>query len=85
MHTLRRRRIRAGGCAGRAGFGLEQFRGSVVGDVVAADLVLPLLQQRAVEKLEKLLRAGYNAGFTSLEDGVRRYVTAFLDTADRYR
>ena len=35
--------------------------------------------------VENLLRAGYNAGFTSLEDGVRRYVTQFLDTADRYR
>jgi ADP-L-glycero-D-manno-heptose 6-epimerase len=32
-----------------------------------------------------LRRAGYNAGFTSLEDGVARYVTQFLDTADRYR
>ncbi len=36
-------------------------------------------------KVENLLRAGYNAGFTSLEDGVKRYVTQFLDTADRYR
>jgi ADP-L-glycero-D-manno-heptose 6-epimerase len=35
--------------------------------------------------VENLLRAGYNGGFTPLEDGVRRYVTAFLDTADRYR
>jgi ADP-L-glycero-D-manno-heptose 6-epimerase len=32
-----------------------------------------------------LLGAGYNAGFTSLEDGVKRYVTEFLNTADRYR
>jgi len=36
-------------------------------------------------KVENLLRAGYNAGFTSLEDGVRSYVTKFLNTADRYR
>jgi ADP-L-glycero-D-manno-heptose 6-epimerase len=35
--------------------------------------------------VENLLRAGYNAGFISLEDGVSRYVTRFLDTADRYR
>jgi ADP-L-glycero-D-manno-heptose 6-epimerase len=35
--------------------------------------------------VEYLLHAGYNAGFTSLEEGVRRYVTQFLDTADRYR
>ena len=32
-----------------------------------------------------LQRAGYNAGFTALEDSVRRYVTQFLDRADRYR
>jgi ADP-L-glycero-D-manno-heptose 6-epimerase len=32
-----------------------------------------------------LRRAGYNAGFTSLEDAVRRYVTGFLDRPDRYR
>jgi ADP-L-glycero-D-manno-heptose 6-epimerase len=32
-----------------------------------------------------LRRAGYNAGFTSLEDAVDRYVKGFLDHADRYR
>ena len=36
-------------------------------------------------KIETLLRSGYNAGFTSLEDGVKSYVTKFLNTADRYR
>jgi ADP-L-glycero-D-manno-heptose 6-epimerase len=36
-------------------------------------------------KVENLLRSGYNAGFTSLEDGVTRYVKNFLDTADPYR
>jgi ADP-L-glycero-D-manno-heptose 6-epimerase len=36
-------------------------------------------------KVDHLLGAGYNAGFTPLEDGVRRYVTEFLNTADRYR
>jgi ADP-L-glycero-D-manno-heptose 6-epimerase len=35
--------------------------------------------------VENLRRAGYNAGFTPLEDAVKRYVTAFLDQADRYR
>jgi ADP-L-glycero-D-manno-heptose 6-epimerase len=35
--------------------------------------------------VESLLRAGYNAGFIALEDAVTRYVTQFLDTADRYR
>ncbi|MFD2184177.1 ADP-glyceromanno-heptose 6-epimerase [Rhodoplanes azumiensis] len=35
--------------------------------------------------VEKLRRAGYNGGFTRLEDAVGRYVTGFLDRADRYR
>lgn len=36
-------------------------------------------------EVENLRRAGYNAGFTPLEDAVQRYVTQFLATADRYR
>jgi ADP-L-glycero-D-manno-heptose 6-epimerase len=32
-----------------------------------------------------LRRAGYNADFTSLEAAVKRYVTVYLDRADRYR
>jgi ADP-L-glycero-D-manno-heptose 6-epimerase len=36
-------------------------------------------------KVDNLRRAGYNAGFTALEDGVERYVTQFLNTADCYR
>jgi ADP-L-glycero-D-manno-heptose 6-epimerase len=36
-------------------------------------------------EVANLQRAGYNAGFTALEDSVRRYVTQFLDRADRYR
>jgi ADP-L-glycero-D-manno-heptose 6-epimerase len=35
-------------------------------------------------KMERLRRAGYNGGFTPLEEGVARYV-AFLDRPDRYR
>src|SRR6266436_4762369 len=34
--------------------------------------------------VEKLRAAGYNAGFTSLEEGVNRYVTSFLNQPDRY-
>jgi len=34
---------------------------------------------------ENLRRAGYNADFTALEDGVKRYVNDYLDRADRYR
>jgi ADP-L-glycero-D-manno-heptose 6-epimerase len=36
-------------------------------------------------KVENLRRAGYNAGFTALEDAVQRYVTSFLNQPDRYR
>jgi ADP-L-glycero-D-manno-heptose 6-epimerase len=32
-----------------------------------------------------LRRAGFNADFTTVEDGVKRYVTCYLDRADRYR
>jgi ADP-L-glycero-D-manno-heptose 6-epimerase len=35
--------------------------------------------------VDRLQRAGYNAGFTSLEDAVRIYVRNFLDQSDRYR
>ena len=34
---------------------------------------------------ENLRRAGYNADFTTVEEAVRRYVTFFLNRADRYR
>ena len=34
--------------------------------------------------VENLRRAGYNAGFMSVEDAVKRYVVSFIDTADRY-
>jgi ADP-L-glycero-D-manno-heptose 6-epimerase len=34
---------------------------------------------------ENLRRAGYNADFMALEEAVRRYVTCYLDRADRYR
>lgn len=33
----------------------------------------------------RLQRAGYNGGFTSLEDAVETYVKRFLDSADRFR
>src|SRR5215468_5409330 len=36
-------------------------------------------------KVENLRRAGYNADFTPLEEGVTRYVTLFLNQPDRYR
>jgi ADP-L-glycero-D-manno-heptose 6-epimerase len=36
-------------------------------------------------RVENLRRAGYNAGFTPLEDAVERYVNSFLNQPDRYR
>jgi ADP-L-glycero-D-manno-heptose 6-epimerase len=35
--------------------------------------------------VEKLCEAGYNGGFTGLEEAVDRYVTGFLAQPDRYR
>ena len=35
--------------------------------------------------VERLQRAGYNGGFTALEDAVDGYVRGFLDSADRFR
>jgi ADP-L-glycero-D-manno-heptose 6-epimerase len=35
--------------------------------------------------VENLRRAGYNAGFTPLEQAVSRYVASYLDQPDRYR
>jgi ADP-L-glycero-D-manno-heptose 6-epimerase len=32
-----------------------------------------------------LRKAGYNTGFTALEEAVRRYVTSYLNRAERYR
>jgi ADP-L-glycero-D-manno-heptose 6-epimerase len=36
-------------------------------------------------EVENLRCAGYNGGFTELEEAVTRYVTRFLDRPDRYR
>ena len=36
-------------------------------------------------RVANLRRAGYNAGFTPLEEAVNRYVTSFLNQPDRYR
>ncbi len=35
--------------------------------------------------VDRLQRAGYNGGFTALEDAVDGYVKGFLDSADRFR
>jgi len=36
-------------------------------------------------RVDRLLTAGYNGGFTALEDAVGAYVTGYLDRPDRYR
>jgi ADP-L-glycero-D-manno-heptose 6-epimerase len=36
-------------------------------------------------EVDRLERAGYNGGFTALEDAVASYVNGFLDSADRFR
>jgi ADP-L-glycero-D-manno-heptose 6-epimerase len=36
-------------------------------------------------EVERLQRAGYNGGFTGLEDAVATYVRGYLDSADRFR
>ncbi len=36
-------------------------------------------------RVENLRRAGYNVGFTSLEEAVGNYVKGYLDRTDRYR
>jgi len=36
-------------------------------------------------EVDRLTRAGYNGGFTALEDAVGDYVKNFLDSADRFR
>ena len=35
--------------------------------------------------IDRLQRAGYNGGFTALEEAVGLYVKGYLDRADRYR
>ena len=36
-------------------------------------------------RVERLRRAGYNAGFMPIEAAVADYVTRYLDRDDRYR
>ena len=36
-------------------------------------------------EVDRLQHAGYNGGFTPLEDAVAAYVKGYLDSADRFR
>jgi len=49
------------------------------------EAIRPQYQYFTQANVDNLRRAGYNAGFTALEDAVTRYVTRFLDCPDRYR
>jgi ADP-L-glycero-D-manno-heptose 6-epimerase len=49
------------------------------------EAIRPNYQYFTQADVANLQRAGYNAGFTPLEDGVARYVKQFLDSEDRYR
>ena len=49
------------------------------------ELIRGQYQYFTQSSIENLRGAGYNAGFTSLETAVARYVTGYLDCADRYR
>jgi ADP-L-glycero-D-manno-heptose 6-epimerase len=49
------------------------------------DAIRGQYQYLTQSSIENLRRAGYNAGFTPLDDAVGQYVTGYLDRADRYR
>jgi ADP-L-glycero-D-manno-heptose 6-epimerase len=49
------------------------------------EAIRPNYQYFTQADVANLRRAGYNAGFTPLEDGVARYVKEFLACEDRYR
>jgi ADP-L-glycero-D-manno-heptose 6-epimerase len=49
------------------------------------ELIRDSYQYFTQSDVERLQRAGYNGGFTALEDAVKIYVEDFLDRADRFR
>ena len=49
------------------------------------DAIRDAYQYFTQAETENLRLAGFNADFATLEDGVGRYVTRYLDRADRYR
>lgn len=49
------------------------------------EAIRPNYQYYTQARMERLRRCGYEAPFTTLEDGVREYVTQYLASADRYR
>jgi ADP-L-glycero-D-manno-heptose 6-epimerase len=49
------------------------------------DTIRDAYQYFTQAETENLRRAGFKADFAELEDGVKRYVSCYLDRADRYR
>ena len=49
------------------------------------EAIRPNYQYFTEARMDKLRAAGYTKPFTSLEDGVRRYVEDYLSRPDRYR
>ena len=49
------------------------------------EAIRPNYQYYTEARMRKLRDAGYDRPFTSIEDGVRRYVEGYLAVADRYR
>ena len=42
-------------------------------------------QDYTCANIDKLRKVGYNGKITNLEDGIRRYVTSFLNSTDKYK
>ena len=53
--------------------------------VAMPDTVRDSYQYFTEATVDRLRAAGYNAGFTPLEEAVKRYVRSYLDNADRFR
>ena len=49
------------------------------------EAIRPNYQYYTEARMQKLRDAGYDRPFTSIEDGVRRYVEGYLAVADKYR
>jgi ADP-L-glycero-D-manno-heptose 6-epimerase len=56
-----------------------------IGYIDMPDAIRGQYQYFTQARIERLRRAGYNAGFTPLEVAVGQYVTGYLDCEDRYR
>ena len=60
-------------------------RGPAIEYIEMPEAIRPNYQYFTQAETENLRRAGFNADFATLEEGVKRYVSNFLNRADRYR